>query len=92
MATKKTSEKDPKYVCTSCHFICSSKTDWDRHVVRPKHKNNVFGNDMATEKQQKTYVCDCGKNYVDRTGLWKHKQNCYGKNNFSLLDSNAYFS
>ncbi len=36
---------------------------------------------MATEKQQKTYVCDCGKNYVDRTGLWKHKQHCYGKNN-----------
>ena len=81
MATKKTSEKDPKYVCTSCHFICSSKTDWERHVVRPKHKNNVFGNDMATEKHQKTYVCDCGKNYIDRTGLWKHKQHCDGKNN-----------
>ena len=81
MATKKTSGKDPKYVCTYCDFICSSKTDWERHIVRPKHKNNVFGNDMATEKQQKTYVCDCGKKYVDRTGLWKHKQHCDGKNN-----------
>lgn len=76
MATEKNQQKDPRFVCESCHFMCSSKTDWERHIVRPKHKKSVFGNDISTEKQKKTYVCDCGKNYVDRTGLWKHKHNC----------------
>jgi len=81
MATEKTSDKESKYVCISCDFMCSNKTDWTRHIARPKHKNNVFGNNIATEKQKKTYECGCGKKYVDRTGLWKHKQHCDGKNN-----------
>jgi hypothetical protein len=76
MATEKNSSKEPKFVCDYCNFMSSSKTDWERHIARPKHKNRVFGNDIATEKQKKTYVCDCGKNYVDRTGLWKHKHHC----------------
>jgi hypothetical protein len=76
MATEKNSEKEPKFVCDYCNFMCSSKSDWERHIVRPKHTKRVFGNDIATEKHKKTYVCDCGKFYVDRTGLWKHKQHC----------------
>ena len=76
MATEKTSAKEQIFVCETCHFMCSSKTDWERHIVRPKHKISVFGNDIATKKQKKTYVCDCGKKYMDRTGLWKHKHHC----------------
>ncbi len=86
MSTEKNLQKQPKFVCEKCNFMCSSKTDWERHIVRPKHKNNVFGNDITIEKQKKTYNCDCGKFYIDRTGLWKHKQICNIKNSTKTDD------
>ena len=86
MATEKNMQKHQKFVCETCNFMCSSKTDWERHIVRPKHKNNVFGNDITTEKHKKTYNCDCGKFYIDRTGLWKHKQICNIKNSIKSDD------
>ena len=31
---------------------------------------------MEIKKLKKTYVCDCGKNFVTNSGLWKHKKMC----------------
>jgi hypothetical protein len=76
MATEKTEKNRLFFVCGNCDFSCSSKTDWDRHVVRPKHLKLVFGNDLATKKLTKPHACECGKCYADRTGLWKHEQKC----------------
>ena len=76
MATDKNIEKVYNFICKECDFKCCNKTDWERHIIRPKHQKNVFGNDLATKKHKKTYNCDCGKFYSDRTGLWKHKQKC----------------
>ena len=80
MATEKNLERQPKFLCTHCDFKCYTKTDWDRHITRPKHTTQVFGNTSSTKKHKKTYTCDCGKIYADRTGLWKHKQKCNESN------------
>jgi hypothetical protein len=50
-------------------------------------------------KSSSTYICDCGKNYKERTGLWKHKKICTFQenkideyNNVNFLDKNIVIS
>ena len=30
-----------KFSCDICNFSCSKKGDWNRHIIRPKHLNNL---------------------------------------------------
>jgi hypothetical protein len=53
---KKTSQK---YFCEVCDFKCSSKCDWNKHLLRAKHKKHENGNNLEIEK---TFFCKCGKN------------------------------
>ena len=52
------------------------KCDWERHIARPKHINNAKRKPQETKKLKKTYICDCQKNFVTNSGLWKHKKMC----------------
>ena len=31
---------------------------------------------MSDKKTSRPYSCECGKNYKERSGLWKHKKIC----------------
>ena len=84
--TTKHKKNIEKYVCETCDFRCYMKCDWDRHIVRPKHINSVNWKSVETKKLKKTYICDCGKNFITNSGLWKHKKVC-NQNNFEI-DSN----
>jgi len=63
------------YSCEKCNFICSKKSNYDKHLTTAKHKS-------ATEPQPKNaekcrFICDgCNKEYKDRTGLWRHSKKC----------------
>jgi len=35
---------------------------------------------------EKTYICDCGKEYQSRNGLWTHKKKCKENENNTCLD------
>ena len=76
METKKNEKNTPKFFCEICDFKCFTKSDWDRHITRPKHAKNSEWKHLETEKQKKTFfTCEnCGKNYKNRDGLWKHKK------------------
>ena len=78
METKKNEKNTPKFFCEICDFKCFAKSDWDRHITRPKHAKNSEWKHLETEKQKKTFfTCEkCGKNYKNRDGLWKHKKKC----------------
>ncbi len=83
MDIKKTPENANKYICDYCDFICCKKSDWDRHIMRPKHKNNEKGykmvknDDLKTQKNaDQTFDCKCGKKYKHYSGLWRHQQKC----------------
>ena len=40
--------------------------------------------EQNTKKQNtKKHICECGKIYKERTGLWKHKKNCNSHKNAS---------
>ena len=76
MSTEKTCKNIQIFECKSCDFKCCMKSDWERHILRPKHVNNTKINTLSTEKLKKTYFCICGKTYKERTGLWRHNKKC----------------
>ena len=72
---KKTPKNAKKYNCTECNFICSKKSEYNRHILTAKHKNRT----NRTEKSPKNaeyFECNCGKVYKARNSLWYHKQKC----------------
>ena len=73
---KKLEKNLDKYFCEKCNFKCIQKCDWDRHVLRPKHVNNLKWKQMETKKLEKTFFCDCGNFFLTNAGLWKHKKKC----------------
>ena len=84
--TSKTSINE--FVCELCDYKCCKKYNFDRHILTSKHIKATESNISATENEQKeqkgakktdikAYCCEnCGKEYNDRTGLWRHKQKC----------------
>ena len=76
MEDEKLKKRDPRFVCVSCNFKCYMKCDWDRHILRPKHTNNVFLEQTEETKTNKTYTCKCGRIFSTSSGLWKHDQKC----------------
>ena len=64
-----------KFSCKDCHFECSKRSDWSRHISTQKHKIRTNTNDF-TPKNAKQYHCNCGKKYKHASSLWNHKQSC----------------
>ncbi len=78
MATKKTQKNAIEYICNICDFYSCNKSDYSRHLQTKKHISNnsaTFSNiNIAKEKK---YKCDnCQKEYINRTGLWRHNKKC----------------
>lgn len=61
-----------KYYCKSCHYCTSKLSSWKKHLNTKKHNRNK----TETKKLPEEFVCDCGKNYKSRSGLYKHKLSC----------------
>ena len=72
-----------KFICELCDFKCCKESDWERHLLTRKHKKNdkmMTMDDNFTPKNAevtKNFVCSCGKDYIYRQGLWKHKKYCF---------------
>jgi hypothetical protein len=81
--------KLPKFICECCDFKCNKKSDWSRHIVRPKHINNEKTHiiNINTEVKE-TLQCECGNKYTYTSGLWRHKKKCqYNSNNEDIKDA-----
>jgi hypothetical protein len=85
LVAKSSKSGNNDYYCEYCDYICSKKYNWDKHNMTHKHQKMVESNILATEKWQNDqkvakntiYCCEnCGKEYRDRTGLWRHKKQC----------------
>ena len=92
MDNKKTEKKLQKYYCNHCDFSCSQKNDWERHILRPKHLNNVENDkkdNNKTEKNLNIFICiQCSKNFKFQSGLSRHKKICNINKNY---DSNKIY-
>jgi len=66
-----------KYFCKICDYNCCKKFLWEQHLKTLKHKRKQ----METV-ETKILVCNiCNKNFMNRSGLWKHKKKCQVINN-----------
>jgi hypothetical protein len=71
MANKKSQKSPNIFVCKNCDYNTISKKDYNKHILTDKHirltsediKNPING-------------CICGKKYVFKSSLSKHKQRC----------------
>ena len=76
MATKITQTKC-KFNCDACQFYTNNNYDFKRHVKTKKHEKATLNTKSATVVEiTETFICECGKHYKDRTGLWRHKKKC----------------
>ena len=79
-------QKNSKYVCENCQFITDNKNDYRRHLLTSKHINVTNVTEYVTEKTQ--YICECGKVYISRVGLWRHKKRCVSPDNKTEENTN----
>jgi len=60
------------YDCSYCKYNTCIKSNYDKHLLSEKHKKNVSG-----EHKDPKHICSqCNKEYLNNSGLWKHKKNC----------------
>ena len=88
MITEKMLKNAKNYDCELCNFKCSKKSNFNIHLTTLKHKR-LQNNDNGSAEIIK-YICDCGKEYKYRQGLYTHKKTCKGineKDNVLLSDN-----
>ena len=67
-------KKPGLYTCTFCSYNTSVKSNYEKHILTPKHQDNI-----KTEKNEndKCIKCkNCNKTYKTRSGLWYHEKTC----------------
>ncbi len=77
METENMNNMNNKYFCKNCDYKCCKKFLWEQHLKTIKHKRKQ----MET-LETKILECNiCNKNFMNRSGLWKHKKKCQIINN-----------
>ena len=72
-----------KYHCEVCDYKCSRKFLWEQHLATRKHQSATQATDCQPENMQNSnlHVCEvCGREYKQRSGLWRHKKRCTAEN------------
>ena len=66
MTYKKAPKNAENFLCETCNFKCSKKSDYNRHLLTAKHK--ILTNTDAKNKKSSLpeQVCPCGKVYKQR--------------------------
>lgn len=68
--------EDTFYECKICDYKCFKKQHITQHIKTKKHILN-YGNHIGNlGNPDHSYVCNCGKSYANKSGLWKHKKKC----------------
>ena len=78
MSTFLVQESSEKFHCIDCDYYTSRKSQFDRHILTDKHKNQQLSTNVNKKVPESStaFDCGCGKKYKDRSGLWRHKKKC----------------
>ena len=73
--------KPHKFDCEKCDFHTCNKKDFTRHTKSIKHirneNSNLSMNFTQNYPNYPNHTClNCGKEYKDNSGLWRHKKKC----------------
>ncbi len=103
LATKN-AQNDNLFLCKLCHYTCSRKYDYDRHVLSAKHQKNAKISKIASKStesgdileepvvEENQYHCsNCKKTFYSRSGLWRHGKLCKSVKNETNFDFQTMF-
>jgi len=78
MSTDLVPKSSSKFHCEFCDYFTSRKSQFDRHNLTDKHKQQQKSTcfNEKVPKSSNTFTCNCGKEYKERSGLWRHKKKC----------------
>ena len=82
MITKNFPKIPNKFYCENCNFNTSRKSHYEKHLLTEKHKRLQNNDAVATKKK---YVCDCGREYKYRQGLYNHRKTCKGEKKENII-------
>jgi len=91
MLTKKSAKIRSEFVCINCNYATCDKKDYNKHIATAKHKNNTNVDILLTNLEKKSdnlfeIICNCGKKYKSRQGLYSHKKKCIFLQNANIVD------
>lgn len=67
-----------KIHCEFCDYSTSKKSDFQKHLNSWKHFRKSTQHNGNIQIAKPKHVCDnCGKEYMNNSGLWKHKNKGY---------------
>ena len=71
-----------KFECKFCDYITSHMGDYKKHLKTKRHVSNSkkafpkSGNRGEKNSPKSIKICECGREFKTRSGLWKHKKTC----------------
>ena len=74
MVTKKSRKVAMKFYCKCCDYGTSKPCDYNKHLLTAKH--NMVINGIKKSRDNGPYICGCGKEYMNCSGLSRHKRKC----------------
>jgi len=78
----------PKFSCENCNYSTSRKSQYERHLLTPKHKNTSNCYILTSENVPKKFQCICGKEYRHDSSYYKHKKICSKKKELTAEQPN----
>ena len=98
MLTKKSAKIRKEFICICCHYNTSDKKDYNKHINTAKHKNNTNVVTVLSNIEEKSanvkantndiaIICNCGKKYKSRQGLYAHKKKCSAPESGKIIDN-----
>ena len=86
MITENTQKNSLIFECINCNFKTCKKNDYKRHLLTDKHKR--LQNNDKSGVENKKYICECGREYKYRQGLYNHKKTCKGEKKETAIIEN----
>ena len=86
MITKNTLKNSLNFECKNCNFNTCKQNDYKRHLLTVKHKR--LQNNDKSGVENKKYICDCGREYKYRQGLYNHRKTCKGEKKETAIVEN----
>ena len=69
-------KKRVSYTCEICDYSSYNKTDYERHLMRPKHTENAQYYEQTSSKPDPNKCPSCNKLFKHRTSVYKHIIRC----------------
>jgi len=80
LGNQEVAKNAPNFYCEKCNYSCTNKSNYSKHLITEKHLSsidNTISNVEEVCQEKKKYECDiCSKDFINNSGLWKHKKKC----------------